>query len=171
MLEIDYTPSKSSQELLDFISSHDMKWYLQPKDGPIIIPFFYHSLMTRERTDYPKVGRINSSLYDPCKKMFLEVCDQANVSVEEIYRACLNATVYYPAEHTGIHVDHNFPHKNFIMYLTDAGGATYIFDQNKNITETSNPQKNRAIIFGGELHAQASCKLGETRIVLVVTFK
>lgn len=171
MIEIDYVPSEASQELINFIFSNQMPWYLQLKEDPIITPFFYHSLMTRLHTDYPKAGTINSKLYEPCKKMFLEVCEQANIKVEEIYRACLNTTLYYPAEHTGIHVDHTFPHKNFIMYLDDTDGVTYIFDQNETIKETSNPKKNRAIIFGGELHAQASCKLGETRTVFVVTFK
>jgi hypothetical protein len=171
VIEVDYIPSEKSQRILNYILGDNMTWYLQKKKDPIMTPFFYHSLMTRSLSNYPQVGTIKSELFEPCKEIFLEVCDQANIATTEIYRASLNTTFYHPEQHTGIHVDHEFFHKNFVMYLNDATGSTYVFDDEKNVLSASTPKKNRAVFFDGNLHAQGSCDIGEVRTVLVITFK
>ncbi len=59
------------------------------------------------------------------------------------------------------HIDHHFPHLNFITYLTNSGGSTFI----EGIEHK--PQEDQSILFSGEHYLQLPEK--ERRIVLVAT--
>ena len=59
------------------------------------------------------------------------------------------------------HVDHNFPHKNLIIYLTGSGGNTYVED------EFHDPKEDDVILFQGE-HWMKRPNIGR-RIILVNT--
>ena len=61
-----------------------------------------------------------------------------------------------------VHVDHPFPHKNVIIYLTDAGGDTIVGD------ESFSPTEDSACLFEGpHYHAMPE---KDRRVVLVVTY-
>ena len=60
------------------------------------------------------------------------------------------------------HVDHNFPHKNMLIYLTDAGGSTFVEG------EEFAPEEDDVIIFEG-IHWHELPKK-ERRVVLVMTY-
>ncbi len=63
---------------------------------------------------------------------------------------------------TFIHVDHHCPHKNMLVYLTDAGGETIMEN------DFHDPEEDDAIIFEG-YHTHNVPKT-KARIVLVATF-
>ena len=60
------------------------------------------------------------------------------------------------------HVDHEYPHKNLIIYLTNAGGKTYVDDK------SFDPKEDDIISFEG-MHYHATPK-DKNRIVLVATY-
>ena len=63
---------------------------------------------------------------------------------------------------TSLHTDHDFPHKNMLIYLTDAGGNTFVED------EKFAPEEDDVIIFEG-LHWHQLPK-HKRRVVLVMTY-
>lgn len=60
------------------------------------------------------------------------------------------------------HEDHNFPHFNFLTYLTSSGGSTFVEGQEHR------PVEDQSILFTGKHYMQLPKK--ERRIVLVATF-
>ena len=80
-------------------------------------------------------------------------------------RCSLNATHPHPEQtslKTSLHNDHNFPHKNMLVYLTDAGGSTFVEG------EEFAPEEDDVIIFQGE-HWHELPKQ-KRRVVLVMTY-
>ena len=78
----------------------------------------------------------------------------------------MNVNLTYPipgVKQSPPHVDHPFPHKNMLIYLTDAGGKTVIGN------DSHNPREDDIIIFGGEEHFHYYPQQ-KNRIVLVVTY-
>jgi len=169
--EIDYIPDAVQQKFIDYLLGQDFPWYFEPKNSIIKTDFFFHSFMNRSEENIRKEGKINSSLYEDAKNIFLEVCKQGNLEVKTIFRACVNSTYYFPENHTGIHKDHNFSHKNFILHLTETNAPTYIYDDLNDVIAISNPKKYRAVTFDGLKHSQGSPVGGERRVVLVFTYE
>ena len=88
-----------------------------------------------------------------------------------IHRISINCTHFPGFENDKIsvpHRDHEFPHKNMLIYFTDSGGGTHITDAYGNILETHEPQEDDIVVFEG-WHAMHMPKKGR-RIVCVVTF-
>ena len=61
-----------------------------------------------------------------------------------------------------MHEDHTFPHKNVLVYLTDAGGETYVGD------DVFYPEEDSVLLFQGP-HCHAMPK-DKRRVVLVATY-
>ena len=59
------------------------------------------------------------------------------------------------------HVDHDFPHVNFLAYLSNTGGRTFVDG------EEFNPSEDDAIIFTGKHYLELPKK--DRRIVIVGT--
>jgi hypothetical protein len=57
------------------------------------------------------------------------------------------------------------------MYLNEFDyGYTYIFDDDNNIKYTILPEIYKCVIFKGLPHAGGFCRIGQRRVILVVTF-
>ena len=96
-------------------------------------------------------------------KLLEEIFIYNRIPVECVLRIAANKVSPDPdIDTTHVHVDHHFPHKNILVYLTDAGGET--------ITENDyhDPQEDDIIIFEG-YHTHNVPKF-KTRIVLVATY-
>ena len=59
------------------------------------------------------------------------------------------------------HEDHDFPHHNLIVYLTDTGGETFVEN------ESHDPKEDDVILFTGEHYMKRPVK--DRRIILVAT--
>ena len=69
-----------------------------------------------------------------------------------------------------LHVDHNFPHKNMLVYLTDPqGGSTIVEDEDTNRKEYLAKEDN-VLLFDGQSAHCARPPSKDVRIVLVFTF-
>jgi hypothetical protein len=99
-----------------------------------------------------------------------EICEDNNLEVNSYMRISVNATLPTSSNKLTIpHVDHQFPHKNIIVYFTDAGGETVVYDENHN-PHCHFPEEDDIINFDGKyLHCIRPPKQ-KRRIVLVATY-
>ena len=92
-----------------------------------------------------------------------EIIDHNKLFESYIFtRAAANCT--FPNEGAQLsqpHVDHNFPHFNLIVYLTDTGGETFVEDENHN------PKIHDVILFRGKHYMKRPTR--DRRIILVAT--
>jgi len=85
-----------------------------------------------------------------------------------VYR--INANAVHPVESnilTVPHNDHEFPHKNMLIYLTNTGGDTIVFDEGGKKHHFT-PVEDDIVVFEG-LHCMVPPKSGR-RVVLVATY-
>jgi len=158
------------QELVQFVLSDSFPWYFQPTTNNRFM-FFGHTLMNRDPEFKPVTGVVNSNYYFGFELLFARFCEENGIKINNILRACINTTLYDPAEVNEIHIDHDFEHHNFLFYLNEFdNGCTLIYDKDDNIVETIVPKKYDAVVFGGERHAHQHCGVGQKRVVLVITF-
>ena len=157
----------------------DFAWYYKPTtvvgsegtdynlDG-----WYSHELLSR-----PKFGTIGEHYFPTVQSqqfqnvypMVHEIFDFNNIPVNCIYR--VNANCVHPSNtprSTPPHIDHQFPHHNLIVYLTDAGGPTIITNEEFVTQEMHQPLEDDIVIFDG-WHCMKP-PISKRRVVLVVTF-
>ena len=127
------------------------------------IPFFTHSFLNRPKHTGEKYPTVNSPHIGPVSNVVNEIFDFNSIKVKCVYR--MNANLMQPQkgnQKTFAHIDHDFPHKNLIVYLTNVGGETVCGE------ERHDPKENDIISFEG-IHYNMLPKKGR-RIVLVATY-
>ena len=96
------------------------------------------------------------------ERVFREIVYANGIDPQVIYRMNANA-VDAGKGYTAAHTDHDFPHQNLIIYLTDAGGET--------IVEGSKPkpplEDDIATFSGIHYHKMPKKK---RRVVLIATY-
>lgn len=133
-------------------------------------PFFCHILMRRSEEE-GKPGEIASTNYEFFETIFRRWCRTNNINVNVIYRACLNLVTYAPADFSVPHVDHNWPHNNWIMYLNDLDCvSTILFDDDMNPVEAVDPKAYTCLAFSQQQHAHQYPRGMDHRFVLVFTW-
>jgi hypothetical protein len=141
------------------------------REATIKFNYFAHILM--DRSENPLVnGQISSPFFEPFNQIFQNFCKKHNIPVKTILRSSINNNYYYPDKFGDIHVDHNFPHYNFLLYMNDfTDGPTFLFNEDgTNMIREIKAEKYKAVIFPGVPHAAGFCAPGENRIVMITTF-
>lgn len=166
------------REMKRFIVGNDFPWFWTDftvknselsdfnQDG-----FYSHVLLAR-----PKWENISGTLFPtPASNHFQkiypaieEIFEYNQIPVNCLYR--VNANLVHPGSDkmTPPHVDHQFPHKNLIVYLTDAGGPTILTERTDLVRDMHHPKEDDIVVFDG-MHCMIPPPSGR-RIVLVVTF-
>lgn len=155
------------RSFISYVKSDSFPWYhIKATDN-----FTAMSHLLMMRPDEPVRGTQNSPHLPAAEALFLRICGDNHVEVKCIHRIAFNLTFADPSPHGDIHLDHLFPHKNFILYLNKFdGGDTYIFNDGAEIIDTIKQQENKFAFFDGDLHAQGFCKPQQNRILMVATF-
>lgn len=169
-------------EIENYVMSSWFPWYRAPEQTLVPIdprvanqvvnaPYFCHTLMRRSEVEnHP--GEIVSPSYKFFEIIFLRWCITNNIKVNTIYRACLNLVTYAPGEFSVPHVDHTFPHNNWIMYLNDVDRVcTLLFDNNMVPVEEIETKAYTSVAFSQQQHAHQYPKGTDHRFVLVFTWK
>lgn len=165
---------KELQFIEDGVLGDSFPWFYQKRSIPKnkkfskqSYPFFSHNLMLRAESKGNNPGIINSEFFD----MFFNIFNRNCKSHKHLLRMSLNLTSYNNTEYGDIHVDHDFDHKNMIIYLNKfSNGSTFLFDKNFNKTDEIKSDHNTGCIFPGLLHSQGFCNVGESRLILVATY-
>lgn len=155
------------KSFIAYVKSNDFPWYhIKSTDN-----FTAMSHLVMMRPDEPVRGAQNSPHLPAAEDLFLRICGDNYIDVKCVHRIAFNLTFADPSPHGDIHLDHMFPHKNFILYLNKFdGGDTYLFNEDAEIIETIKQEENKFVVFGGDLHAQGFCNPQQHRILMVVTF-
>jgi hypothetical protein len=138
------------------------------------LPFYSHKFISRPKMDFDNGSRylfpeVTSNLTELYYPILEEIFNYNNIKIGCLLR--FNANCVHPSgidKTTVPHVDHNFPHKNIIIYLTDSGGDTILYDDNKKVKSIHSPKEDDIIIFQG-VHAITPPRK-ERRIIFVATF-
>lgn len=149
--------------------------YLRTHHKHVNPPFLSHILLTR--TEDEKINHLSRPLnnYSVNYEFFLEIfhrfMTENKLNYTKIYRANLNLTWYNGNEHTEPHLDHDWPHYNFIMYLNTCDqGQTLIWPDNFSTTYVIPCVEYTAINFKSMWHAHRFPPIGHRRVVFVVTY-
>ena len=161
------------KECKRFILSNEFVWYRwgntieggsELQKGHDDYPFLSHKFLTRP-LDSCLYSQVNSPHALNVSNIFKEICEHNNIKPQVIYR--MNANAVYPTEKnlpSPVHVDHEFPHKNLLIYLTDPQGGTTIVEGKEYLAK-----EDDVILFDGKPHC-ARPPSKDIRIVLVFTF-
>jgi hypothetical protein len=169
-VQIDMRLSNDQEKVVEHIMSPYFPWFYQESTSARYM-FLGHTLMLRDVENRQVSGKINSDYYPLVKTFFDQFCEEAGITNAVVLRSCINLTYYDPAGSNDIHVDHKFPHNNFVMYLNEfTGGETLLYDEDGKCTKEIIPKKFRACVFPGVKHNNRFCASGERRVVFVLTF-
>ena len=101
-------------------------------------------------------------------------CKKNNIAIKESLRIAVNFTYNNGAISCPIHLDHEFPHKQLLIYLNeplDKQAKTVILDKDeKTILKEITPEQYKGVCFNDKPHYHYYPKIGE-RIVAVFTFR
>ena len=153
-------------DLKNFILSIDFPWFRLPNttlnikdDG---ISFFTHTFLERPEANIG-YSRANSPYIDGCLKVLHQIVSYNDVEFNYFIRASVNlVSPCLTVKKTVEHCDHQFPHKNILIYLSETDGDTVVDGEN------FSPQEDCGIIFTGKHYHYTPTD--KDRIVLVGTF-
>ena len=149
--------TENYQNLKNIIFSPSFKW--QYEDSKTGMPFYSHTLLERPDGKYSEVMSEHTEL---AAKVVDEILRQNQIQYKFFLRTNVNCV--HPdndVQESLRHVDHNFPHINVILYLSNSGGKTHCGE------EFHDPKEDDAILMTGE-HWMERPKVGR-RIILVNT--
>lgn len=147
------------------ILSEDFPWYFinnsaynNSKDD--ITYSFHHTLLLNYK--------ITSNHFDFINSIALQLKDKFKLTEYNIFRLRLGLTVSYGKKIiNNPHIDvNNREHKVILFYINDSDGDTYFYKNNK-IIKSISPEKNKAILFDGNIyHSSSKPEKNLRRIVL-----
>jgi len=172
----------TTKDFEKIVLDNNFPWFYQQVSTSDQYPFLSHTLIPRYNLSDNIV--VNSEFWYDISEVFYDTIEQYNIKLDKICRASLNLTNHSSKfVHNDPHIDHDFPHKNFLFYINNFdNGYTYIFDKkydgvnmildkNLKVKETIKPKKGDIVIFDGlNYHAQGFCNENQWRCVLIVTF-
>jgi len=134
------------------------------------LPALLHAVMGRTTKGHViESDKINSPNFNFCKNVLDTFCNKNNIKYKCIYRASINLTFHIPREHGKIHEDHDFPHKQFLLYLNDSDGDTLLFNDKRKVYKRIKFEQYKGVVFDRCLHTQ-EYPTKSRRVVLVITF-
>ena len=134
--------------------------------------YFEHCIVQRKEATPPDENRYKSIYYQNFLRVFIHIFSKFKIKKAEIYRAAINLTVNNSVKKCPIHYDHNYKHKQILIYLNDCdeNAKTVILNKkNKKLKEIT-PKKNKGVLFDYLPHYHYFPKKGY-RLVMVITFK
>ena len=158
----------------EYFNKHLPGW-LQPMLSHYNGPFLSHTLLRRsEDANESHMSRTASDFsiyYEFFIEIFHRFMIENNLKYSKIFRANLNLNWYNGIEHTEPHLDHPWPHCNFIMYLnTCKDGQTIIWPNDFSTSYVIPCEQYTAVAFHQQWHAHRYPSIGTRRVVFVVTY-
>lgn len=163
--------------LKQMVNDETFPWFYYPSSvkqkekypGHTNHPSYIHTFLERPWNNMTKLyPEVRSGSMEYIGEVFAEIARENNFVINCLLRACVNCIEPIDNPQLSIpHVDHDFPHNNLIIYLSDAGGETVVY--NDNIVEEHHPKEDDIILFRSSLHCyRPSSK--KRRLVLVATY-
>ena len=127
-------------------------------------PLFIHILIHRETQ---QIVSEHANFFQKIAKRF---ATRHKIPCNVFLRGSINLT-YPQSGKSAVHIDHNFPHYQFLLHLNKAdGGSTLILDSKGQVIKTISPKQFKGFGFkGGVPHCMTFPKKGR-RVLAVLTF-
>ena len=132
------------------------------------LSFYSHAFLHGPSERHGLFSKANSEWLPNVESVIQQIFELNNLKVDVVYR--INANAVQPVEGNVLtvpHTDHEFPHKNMLIYLTNTGGDTIVFDEGGKKHHFT-PVEDDIVVFEG-LHCMVPPKKGR-REVIVVTY-
>ena len=166
----NFLNEKQKYHIDNTITNYDFPWFYQKINiyaKPD--PFLSHTVL--KRIEYREGEEFsNSTETDFCINILNLFCNKHKIKYKEILRIAFNLTFNNGSKKSGVHVDHEFDHKQLIVYLNDCDKKSYtvIKDNKKEIK--IKPEKFKGVCFDSKPHYQVYPK-DNVRFVLIITFR
>jgi hypothetical protein len=150
-------------ELKEIVLSGQFPWFIG-RSTCDSFDIFGHIFLQRPEL-MRGVPLISSQHFDLCHEVMLQILRHNGIKPDCFYRMGANSVTPHPTiSVSGWHVDHPaLDHRNIVVHLTDAGGATLVGDERYEASEDA------VVIFDGIKHCH-ELPLDTRRVVLVATF-
>lgn len=161
---------------------NNFSWFYMPTEtiGPKIetpcptnwtrAPVFNRTIVNRTNPSVKRGYVMSQHHWSILYPIFNAWIDEQGLSAPYIYRCGINCSLHQPFDHSEPHMDHPYPHKNWIWYLDTVDAPTVLFDADLNITHRIPCVKDTAAVFDGQMHAQSYPPPCTVRRVVVITF-
>ena len=151
------------------ITNYDFPWFYQKinvyaKPDPFLSHTVVKRIEYREGEEFS-----NSTETDFCINVLNLFCKKHNIKYNKILRIAFNLTFNNGSVKSGVHVDHEFDHKQLIVYLNDCDKTSYTVIKDKKEIKIK-PEKFKGVCFESKPHYQFFPKKQE-RVILVITFR
>ena len=167
---------KDYQGLKELILGPHFGWAHNSKATPYMentpnyqdLSFYSHAFLHGPSPGHGLFPKPNSEYLPQVEGLLQQVFHLNKITPHCIYR--INANAVHPVEGnvlTAPHTDHDFPHQNMLIYLTNPGGDTIVFDEGGKKHHFT-PVEDDIVVFEG-LHCMVPPKKGR-RVVIVVTY-
>ena len=167
---------KDYQGLKELILGPHFGWAHNSKATPYMentpnyqdLSFYSHAFLHGPSPGHGLFPKPNSEYLPQVEGLLQQVFHLNKITPHCIYR--INANAVHPVEGNVLtvpHTDHDFPHKNMLIYLTNTGGDTIVFDEGGKKHHFT-PVEDDIVVFEG-LHCMVPPKSGR-RVVLVATY-
>lgn len=179
MFEILKNPKTENYSILkETVLSNKLPWYYFSESVLDVesdnskyenAEFFSHCVIKRPDSKclFPSVVSESSEFVGNVLK---EIFTYNDIDVSCIFRINFNCMYRTSDKRTIPHLDHEFPHKNLLIYLNSFdNGETIIFGEDGK-EYLHKPKEDDIITFGGNLHCNEHPFPGQRRIVLVTTY-
>ena len=134
--------------------------------------YFAHHLVVRPEESVDNTPRKNSTAFNFYKTILDTWCTKHNIEYEEILRMSINCVFPRLKPKCNIHTDHDFPHTQLIVYLTDSPTSrTVLLDTEGNIFQEIKPVQFKGVSFPKINHYLKLPTQDGRRIVVVYTFR
>ena len=162
----------SQKDMLENVLGQNFPFYYTPSalDGDDI-GYMSHTILRRPELRLEGDDGINSKHYDFFKEILISFCQKNKISLNKALRICVNLTLPSLKKSSGVHVDHDFEHKQLILYLTDNEEAcTHVLEDDKEtVIKSIKPEKYKAVCFSNKFH-YVDLPKQKRRVVVVFTF-
>jgi hypothetical protein len=138
-------------------------------------PYLSHTLLRRSEDENESHLSRPASDFSGSYEFFIEIfhrfMTEQNIKYSKIFRANLNLNWYNGINHTEPHVDHPWPHCNFIMYLNTCDqGQTILWPDDFGTSFIIPCKQYTAVAFKKQWHGHRYPTAGNKRVVFVVTY-
>ena len=170
------------------IEKSELPFYMGPAFHSLKYPYLSHVLVKRPEdrrgdpgkrnvdditypSKYTAVNQFNSIHADTFLEFLFAFCDKYEIKVNQVFRASINLSFNIGLKKCPSHVDHEFDHKQLIIYLNDCdkSAKTVLLTDDNKISDTITPEKYKGVLFKTCKHYLVYPKKG-CRIIAIYTF-
>tara|TARA_R100000995_G_C3451996_1_gene108636 strand:+ start:250 stop:825 length:576 start_codon:yes stop_codon:yes gene_type:complete len=173
---------KHKKIIKELIEKAELPFFMGPAFGKNInYPYLCHTILRRPEditetnsvfnSKYSTETKFNSKFADIFLEFLFAFCDKNKIKVNKVFRIGINLTFNIGVERCPVHCDHDFDHKQLIIYLTnpDKNATTILLNKKNKIVYEITPKKYKGVVFDKCNHYMRYPKKG-ARIIAIYTF-